>query len=426
MKSNTARSMWPAASPGDSVIRILMFDNEFPPLGGGTGVVNYHLLREMAGHQDVTVDLVTSSRSRTEWTAERFADRITIYTVPVDNRNIHHARNSELIRYGWRGWRKARQLLTQHRYDVSFAFAGVPAGAISYLLRLTHGLPYMLSLQGPDVPGFEARYNYLYPFLTPLIKLIWRRAGAVTAISTEQEMLAHRTMPDLSLVTIPNGVDTDLFTPASGETKRPFTFLCVARLIERKGQHHLLEAFAQLRGRCDRPLHLVFVGTGDAEPQLRELAARLKVSDTVTFKGFLSREQMPPVYREADVFVLPSQQEGMSIALLEAMASGLPVIVTETGGTAELVTQGRNGEIVAWGDVPALARASQNLLQADGLRRSMGVESRRRALQFAWPALAARYLELCALVARPTSEGRQKLDPSRVDVGGTLYKEPGA
>ena len=401
-----------------------MFDNEFPPLGGGTGVVNYHLLQEMARDPDVTVDLVTSSRSPTAWSTEQFADRIMIYAVPVDNRNIHHARNSELLRYAWRGWRMARQLLKQHRYDVSFAFAGVPAGAISCLLRRSHALPYVLSLQGPDVPGFEARYNYLYPVLAPLIKVIWRRAGAVTGISAEQEMLAHKTMPDLSLVMIPNGVDTNLFTPASDKPKRPFTFLCVARLIERKGQHHLLEAFARLRTGCTRPLHLIFVGTGDAEPQLRDLAARLKITDAVTFKGFVSREQMPFIYREADVFALPSQQEGMSIALLEAMASGLPVIVTDTGGTAELVTHGQNGEIVRWSDVPVLAGAMQKLVEADDLRRHMGEESRRRALQFGWPVLATRYLDLCARVARPTGERQRQFGSSPVKVDGNLSKEP--
>lgn len=403
-----------------------MFDNEFPPLGGGTGVVNYYLLQEMARSPDLAVDLVTSSRSVTACETERLADRITLYKVPVDNRNIHHARNIELLRYSWRGWRMARQLLTRYRYDVSFAFAGVPAGAISYLLRLTHGLPYVLSLQGPDVPGFEARYNYLYPVLTPLIKMIWRRAAAVTAISVEQERLAHRTMPDLPLVRIPNGVDTGLFAPASGETTRPFTVICVARLIERKGQHHLLQAFARLRSCCDRPLQLTFVGTGDAEAQLRELADRLQVADAVAFKGFLAREQMPPIYREADVFVLPSQQEGMSIALLEAMASGLPVIVTDTGGTAELVAQGQNGEIIPWSDVPTLTRALQNLLNSDSLRRQMGAESRRRAMQFGWPVLATRYIELCARVMRPSMDGQRASGRSRVDVRGDLHKEPRA
>ncbi len=384
-----------------------MFDNEFPPLGGGTGVVNFHLLEEMARRPDVTVDLVTSSRTRSRYETEPFADRITIYKVPVDNRNIHHATNRELLRYSWRGLHLARRLATQHRYDASFAFAGVPAGAISYLLRLTHGLPYVLSLQGPDVPGFEARYNYLYPVLTPLLKRVWRHAGAVTAISAEQVALAHRTMPDLDLVTIPNGVDTTSFVPAGEAPTRAFTMVCVARLIERKGQHHLLQAFAQLRAACTEPVKLIFVGTGDAEPQLRELATRLKVTDAVTFLGFVTREQMPPVYRNADVFVLPSQQEGMSIALLEAMASGLPVVVTDTGGTAELVTQGENGEIVPWADVPALTSALERLLKSGDGRLCMGNESRRRALDFGWPALATRYLELCARVMVPSVESRR-------------------
>ena len=396
-----------------------MFDNEFPPLGGGTGVVNFHLLEEMARRQDVIVDLVTSSRARTRYETERFADRITIYKVPVDNQNIHHATNRELLRYSWRGLGLARRLASQYSYDVSFAFAGVPAGAISYLLNLTHGLPYIVSLQGPDVPGFEARYNYLYPVLTPFIKRIWRRAGAVTAISAEQAALAHRTMPGLELITIPNGADTTLFAPAGDGPKHAFTIVCVARLIERKGQQHLLQAFARLRAACAEPMTLIFVGTGDAEPRLRELASSLKVAEAVIFQGFVPREQMPSVYRHADVFVLPSQQEGMSIALLEAMASGLPVIVTDTGGTAELVTRGQNGEIVPWADVPALTSALQSLLKAADRRLYMGNEGRKRALQFGWPALAARYLELCAHVMVPPVESRH----TSTDTSGEIARD---
>lgn len=403
-----------------------MFDNEFPPLGGGTGVVNLHLLEEMALRPDVTVDLVTSSRTRTRYETEAFADRITLYKVPVDNRNIHHATNRELLRYSWRGLRLARQLASAHHYDVSFAFAGVPAGAISYLLRLTHGLPYILSLQGPDVPGFEARYHYLYPVLTPLITRIWRQAGAVTAISAEQVALAHRTMPDLPLVTIPNGVDTKSFVPAAGTPGRPFTMMCVARLIERKGQHHLLQAFARLRAISAEPMALVLVGTGDAEPQLRKLAVDLRVAEAVTFKGFVPREHMPRVYHEADVFVLPSQHEGMSIALLEAMASGLPVIVTDTGGTAELVTQGANGEIVPWADVPTLTAALQRLLNDAEHRRRLGEESRRRALAFGWPALAVRYLEVCARGAVPSGESRVMGTGASENITSELTREPRA
>jgi glycosyltransferase involved in cell wall biosynthesis len=384
-----------------------MLDNEFPPLGGGTGVVNHHLLHEMAKRPEVTVDLVTSSRSRRAYEREQFAERITLHKVPVDNQNIHHSTNPELLRYSVRGLRFAYRLASRHQYDLSFAFAGVPAGAISYALYLTHRLPYVLSLQGPDVPGFEERYASLYPFLKPIIRCIWRRARAVTAISADQAALARCTMPGLQLVTIPNGVDTDAFCPGARRMSEEVHVVCAARLIERKGQHYLLEALAKFRGSCPRPVRVILVGTGDAEPTLRDLAMRLGISEMVAFLGYVRRERMPQVYHDADIFVLPSQQEGMSIALLEAMASGLPVIVTPTGGTEELVTKGVNGDIVPWADVAALALALKRLVEDEGARVRMGAESRRRAIRFGWPALAARYLELCDQVVRGTvAQGR--------------------
>ncbi|MCS6318426.1 MAG: glycosyltransferase, partial [Nitrospira sp.] len=174
---------------------------------------------------------------------------------------------------------------------------------------------------------------------------------------------------------------------------------------------------------CAEPVRLIFVGTGDAEPQLRALANRLDLGETVHFKGFVPREQMPLVYRDADVFALPSEQAGMSIALLEAMASGLPVIVTETGGTAELVTQGQNGEIVPWADVSGLARALQRMMDSNE-RQRMGQESRRRAVSFGWTALAARYLELCARVALPPVADRRTSRPAPVEVAPNVNKVP--
>jgi glycosyltransferase involved in cell wall biosynthesis len=379
-----------------------MLDNEFPPLGGGTGVVNYHLLKELAGYPDVIVDLVTSSRTRDRYETERFAERITIYKVPVDNRNIHHSSNIELLRYAWRGLSVSRKLLQQHSYDLSFAFAGVPAGVMSYVLSHLNGLPYIVSLQGPDVPGFEARYNYLYPFLKPLLRVVWRRAAVVTAISHEHERLARETTPELEFPIIYNGVEIDAFYPADANDCS-MRLLCVGRLIERKGQQHLLRSFADLRCQLpDQTLQLTLVGTGDAEAALKQQAYELGIADQVMFKGFVAREDMPEVYRQADLFVLPSQSEGMSIALLEALASGLPVVVTNTGGTEELVTPGENGLVVDWADVDQLTANLRRLATDRALARRMGTASRARALQFSWEAIAESYLELFGQVAAGT------------------------
>ncbi len=378
-----------------------MLDNEYPPLGGGTGVVNEHLLIEMASYPDITVDLVTSSRTATEYETHRMSERITMYKVPVDNRNIHHSTNVELLRYSWRGLRFARKLLSREVYQLSFAFAGVPAGVMSYALKLSHGLPYIVSLQGPDVPGFEARYNYLYPALKPLLRIIWKNAAFVTAISREHRDLALRALPSLTIPIVYNGVDTAQFHPA--DTPRAcdtLTLLCVGRLIERKGQHHLLRAFGRLRALQQQPPRLILAGTGDAHASLQKLAQDLGITDAVDFLGFVPREQMAALYRQTDIFVLPSQNEGMSIALLEAMASGLPVVVTQTGGTSELVSDAINGRVVQWADVDGLTNALAPMVSDAGLRQRMGRTGRERAERFSWPEITREYLRLFEQVAR--------------------------
>jgi glycosyltransferase involved in cell wall biosynthesis len=389
-----------------------MLDNEFPPLGGGTGVVNYHVLTELTAYPDVWVDLVTSSRSRATYETERFSQRITLYKAPVNNKNIHHATVQELLRYSWRGVRQCWRLLERHRYDLSFAFAGVPAGAMSYLLKVWNGLPYLVSLQGPDVPGFEDRYNALYPILKPLLRQIWRNASAVIAITSEQERMARRTLSSLDTVIIPNGVDTHLFSPAEQfQGAQPINILCVGRLIERKGQQHLLEAFAQLRTRATAPLHLTLVGAGDAEGELRQRAARLGLAHDVTFTGVVSRERMPDVYRAAHIFVLPSQNECFSIALLEALASGLPIVVTQPATGTRFFRPEANGLIVPWADVPALTDALSTLVHNEPLRQTMGRNNRELAHRFSWPTITRQYLDLCLQIS--TSRIRQPLPSSK-------------
>ncbi len=386
-------------------MKILMLNNEFPPLGGGTGVVNLFFLEELARETGIYVDLVTSSRSKSRFEKVRFSERIYIYKVPVNNRNIHHSSNLELLRYSWKSIVVCRRLLKRNQYDLSFAFAGVPAGAISYVLRVLHGLPYIVSLQGPDVPGFEDRYNYLYPFIVPALRQIWRKAQVVTAISKEHRELAKKTLPSIRIPIIHNGVDTSLFRPVRRKSQSTeFNILCVGRLIERKGQHHLLRAFADLSNQHQAPLRLILAGTGDFEPKLHQLAHELGIAEHVQFLGCVPREEMPKVYQDADLFVLPSQNEGMSIALLEAMASALPVVVSQTGGTDELVIDSINGLVVEWADVGALAGAIERLAVNSNLRTQMGSLNREIALEYSWNEYMWRNIELMREGIQPQRE----------------------
>jgi glycosyltransferase involved in cell wall biosynthesis len=394
-------------------MRILMLDNEFPPLGGGTGVVNSHHMQELDGRDGIEIDLVTSSRSRDRYEIERFGSRSRVFKVPVDNLNIHHSTYTELLRYAWRGWRQSWRLMRRQRYDICWAYSTVPAGFIAFLLGLLAKLPYIVITQGPDIPWHEQRHYWVYGMLTPIIKLIWRRAAQVTApsIASREEIL--RISPDLPVTVISNGVDTERFAPtpdtiAQRGLSSQLTFLCVGRLIALKGQQYILDAAAHLcqRGYQGR-FKILFVGTGDNEDHLRTQVDQLGLLDLVEFAGVVPHADMPAQYARANVFVLPSYNEAMSMALLEALAAGLPAVVTDTGGTSELING--NGMIVRWSDSVGLADALEQYLLEPQLCRTMGEQSRQIAQNFSWSAAVEAYIRVSNAAMKATDHGRARV-----------------
>ena len=374
-------------------MRVLMLNNEFPPLGGGTGTVNQALLRQFSKFPSVEIDLITSALG-TDHEDEKFAENIHIYKVPVNNRNIHHSSNRELTTYAMRGLRFAWKLHREQPYDLCLAWSAVPAGAMALALKLLIKLPYLVRVSGPDIPGFERRYRLLYPILTPIIRATWQGAKIVVAKCESEAELIRAVDKNVNLALIPNGVNFDAFKPgdpiSNGE---PLRLLCVGRLIERKGQYQLIMAMKHLKEQ-GVIVSLDLIGKGDAEDKYRAQAKDLGVENEVRFIGYVPREEIAKYYATAHVFVLASYNEGMSVATLEAMAAGLPVVTTRTGGSADLISEGVNGFTFEWGDVDTLTDHLTYLANNRASARKMAIASRERAMKFTWDYPANRYLEL--------------------------------
>jgi glycosyltransferase involved in cell wall biosynthesis len=377
--------------------RLLMLNNEFPPLGGGTGTVNHAILQRLANVPDLEIDLITSALGA-QFAQEQLADRITLFKVPVNNRNLHHSSNRELLTYAARALPFAWKRHRAKPYDFCFAWSAVPAGGVALALRRLGGLRYLVRVCGPDIPGFEQRYGPLYPILKSTIKAVWHGAEVVVAKCEGEADMIRRIDSRVKITLVPNGVDLAAFNPAPIDNGGPLRVLCVARLIERKGQHHLIEAVKRLTDEgVDMTLDLV--GTGDAQVAYQALAQSSGVADRVRFVGYVRREEIAARYVAAHVFVLPSYNEGMSVATLEAMAAGLPVVVTRTGGTVELVEEGVNGLTFDWADVETLTAHLRRLATERDLARSMGAASRVRAANFSWAAAAEAYLQMFERIA---------------------------
>jgi glycosyltransferase involved in cell wall biosynthesis len=156
--------------------------------------------------------------------------------------------------------------------------------------------------------------------------------------------------------------------------------LCVGRLTPAKGQHLLLQALADLKGRGRHDIHLTLVGDGPDAASLKAQTAQLGLDKQVVFTGALNQDEVRLRYRDADAFVLPSFAEGIPVVLMEAMASGLPCLSTRVAGIPELIEDGTSGLLVPPSDVAALAARILVLAHHPELRQRLGTEGRHRVL----------------------------------------------
>lgn len=376
-------------------MRILFFNYEFPPLGGGAGNASFYLLKEYAKNPEIQVDFVTASVDG-QYHLLKMGENINIHRLPIGKNanNIHYQTKKELISYSWSAFWFARKLAKKNKYDLTHSFFSVPCGFISMLLKWEFSLPYIISLRGSDVPGYSERFTLLYKWVTPIILQIWKGALFVIANSQGLKELALKYEQTKEIGVVYNGIDTEeFFSDVSKRSADKFTIICVSRVTPRKGVRFLIQAFKILSGRYTHA-RLLIVGDGNEKKSLEDLVQALGMNDKVEFAGPIPHEKILAYYQKANVFVLPSLNEGMSNVMLEALACGLPIVATDTGGTKELLTDGVNGLVVRMRDADDLAEKIEKLILDPQLEKTMSQESRKLAETLSWSNVAREYADL--------------------------------
>ncbi|WP_051942639.1 glycosyltransferase family 4 protein [Streptacidiphilus rugosus] len=226
------------------------------------------------------------------------------------------------------------------------------------------------------------------------------RAAAGVIVLTESQAAfvrdAYRIPPERVHV-VPNGVGADYFMPIrdgagrDGAATRPLELLFVGRLSPQKNVGLLLEALGQVRG----PVRLRVVGDGEEREALTARAARLGIADRVEFTGGLLGGDLLDAYRRADVFVLPSQKEGMALVALEAMAAALPIVATDVPGNHELLD---GVGVLVTPTAPALAEALDAVAADPERRTELARRSAATAAGHSWDAVARRVEQVYAEV----------------------------
>lgn len=368
-------------------MKILLLNYEFPPLGGGAATATENLLRQLSKATDIEVDLVTSSADK--FKKEQFSQNIKVFRLNIGKDNKLHGQSiKDLLTYSWKAFWFCCKLKKKNKYDLIHAFFGIPCGFMAMFL----GIPYVVSLRGSDVPSYSKKYWLLDKLLFWWIsRVVWWRAKAVVANSKGLKELALKTAPKQEIGIICNGVDIEKFKPGEGESDS-FTVVSTSRLIERKGINYLVDGFLSFSKEKD-DCQLVLVGDGDQQESLEEKVKKNNAESKVDFVGAVSRDEIPIFYKKADVFVLPAINEAMSNSLLEAMASGLAIIMTDTGGKEELIDE-HNGIIVKKRNSQDIEKALEKLYNDRDLLDKMKEKSREKAEKMSWEQMAGDYLEI--------------------------------
>jgi len=372
-----------------SKLNLLMLNYEFPPIGGGAANAHLCLLKQYASRNDMKVDVLTSAPKPGTF-CEKFSKNITIYKVGLHKKDLHFWRKSEVIEWLVKAQFYYRRLLRENNYDLVHAFFAFPTAWLCY--KSAKKLPYIISLRGSDVPGQHARLKLDYKILAPTIFApIWRNAAFLVACSEGLKQRALRFLPDVSIDVIPNGVDLARFSPDENpKSSDVLRLLTVGRLSFTKRVEILIDAVEILHKEGCK-VHFTVVGGGQFEQMLKQIVADRNLGDIIEIAGRLDSEKMPQVYRQNDIFISASMQEGMSNAMLEAMACGLPIVTTRCEGVQELVAD--NGIVVERAQAEEIAEAIRKLATDQQSYRQMSCASRKRAALFSWSSVANQYIE---------------------------------
>ena len=194
------------------------------------------------------------------------------------------------------------------------------------------------------------------------------------------------------IIVIPNGVDTKLFCPKVDRSKRTNTILWNGRFVSGKRVDFLLRAVKKITTTFPN-LRVLLVGEGPLKGEIEKSIRELNLENIVTIKNFVPYEEMPKLYQNSDIFVLPSLHEGVPRSILEAMSCGIPVIITEFDHLKDLIED--SGLMFQKNDVNDLSKCIITLINDRKLALEMGNNGRRKvSVQYSWQNTVLKTLEL--------------------------------
>jgi glycosyltransferase involved in cell wall biosynthesis len=351
-------------------LRILFCNYEYPPLGGGGGVVMAAMARALARRHEVTV--LTSRAAGLP--SEDCDAGVNVVRVPVlFRRKLAVANLPSMAAYLPSGLWRGLQLGRRQRFDVINTHFAVPTGPLGDWLSTGLGIPNVLSVHGGDLYDPSKKSSpHRHVLLRRIVARLLRRADAVVAQSRDtarnvSQIYGVARKPEL----VPLGIERPPHQSAVPRSEfnlppEALVLMTAGRIVARKASTQLIDTLVAVPEAV-----LLVVGDGPEAGAVVQRAAERGVADRVRMLGYVSDEMKYRVFGVADLFVSTSQHEGFGLVFLEAMAFGLPIVCYDRGGQTDFLTTPDTGYVVTLNDINSFNEAVRALRDSPARRAAI-------------------------------------------------------
>lgn len=318
-------------------LRVLCLNYEYPPVGGGGGRIAHRINAELVrrGH---SVRVQTAGLKHLP--AHEAVDGVEIFRTESFRKKEDTCTVPEMALYLLTSFLPTLRHIREWRPHVIHAHFAVPTGALAYKVSLLTGTPYVLTAHLGDVPGGVPEQTAgLFRLVQPLTRPIWKRAAAITAVSSfvaDLAELAYGRRPEIILNGIPLGPRPDIAIHS------PPRLLMAGRLSVQKNPLLAIRALAKVR---DLPWEFHVIGDGPLRADMEREARALGIESRIQFHGWLDSCAVSAAMSDADALLLTSLSEGLPMAAIEALDRGMAIVSSRIGGVTDVVEDGGNGAL---------------------------------------------------------------------------------
>ncbi len=344
-------------------MELLILNYEYPPLGGGAGVITQTLAEGLAGFGHNVTVVSTWFEGENEISED---ENLKIIRLRSRRKFTYRSNPREMLSWIVHSKKFLKNYCTDHPFDLCFANFSIPGGETALFLKKKFNIPYIVISHGHDIPWFFPKQMFWYHLFTYFrIRKICYNSEKLVLLSEPMKANADRFMGKKHKVKnyiISNAFDNSLFYPDYTKRNKVFTIVFSGRLVEQKDPMTFLKAMLLLAEQ-NVTFRVEICGDGVLRNKMENFVVRNQLQEIVQFKGWLKKEELADSYRKAHVFVSSSLEEGMSVAILEAMASGLYAFVTPISNNIRVITDCHSGEIFNCSDAQTLSQKLQDFYE---------------------------------------------------------------